>query len=40
LVGKLEGNRPLGRSMQRWENNIKMDFNEMRWFGVDWVHLV
>jgi len=26
LVGKPEGNRPLGRPRCRWENNIKMDF--------------
>jgi hypothetical protein len=25
LVGKREGNRPLGRPRHRWENNIKMD---------------
>jgi hypothetical protein len=25
LVGKLEGKRPLGRPIRRWENNIKLD---------------
>jgi len=25
LVGKLEGERPLGRPRLRWEDNIKMD---------------
>jgi hypothetical protein len=25
LVGKLEGNRPLGRPRPRWEDNIKTD---------------
>ena len=25
LVGKPEGNRPLGRPRRRWEDNIKMD---------------
>jgi hypothetical protein len=25
LVGKSEGNRPLGRPRHRWEDNIKMD---------------
>ena len=29
LVGKPEGKRPLGRSRRRWENNIKMDFQEV-----------
>jgi hypothetical protein len=25
LVGKPEGNRPLGRTRRRWEDNIKVD---------------
>jgi len=29
LVGKLEGKRPLGRPMRRWEDNIKMDLQEV-----------
>ena len=29
LVGKPEGNRPLGRPRHRWEDNIKMDLREM-----------
>jgi hypothetical protein len=29
LVGKPEGKRSLGRSMRRWEDNIKMDLQEM-----------
>ena len=29
LVGKPEGNRPLGRPKRRWEDNIKMDLQEM-----------
>ena len=29
LVGKSEGKGPLGRPRRRWENNIKMDFQEM-----------
>jgi hypothetical protein len=32
LVGKPEGKRPLGRPRRRWENNIKMDLQEV---GVD-----
>ena len=27
LVGKPEGNRPLGRPRRRWENNIKTDLS-------------
>jgi hypothetical protein len=26
LVGKLEGNRPLGRPRCRWQDNVKIDF--------------
>jgi hypothetical protein len=29
LVGKLEGKRPLGRPRRRWEDNIKMDLQEV-----------
>jgi hypothetical protein len=29
LVGKLEGKRPLGRPRRRWENNIKLDLQEL-----------
>ena len=29
LVGKPEGKRPLGRPRHRWENNIKMDLQEV-----------
>ena len=29
LVGKPEGKRPLGRPGSRWENNIKMDLQEV-----------
>jgi len=29
LVGKLEGKRPLGRYRRRWEDNIKMDLQEV-----------
>ena len=29
LVGKPEGKRPIGRPMYRWEDNIKMDLQEV-----------
>ena len=29
LVGKREGKKPLGRAGLRWEDNIKMDLQEM-----------
>jgi hypothetical protein len=39
LVEKPEGKRPLGRPRRRWEHNIRMDLREIRWEGVDWMHL-
>jgi hypothetical protein len=40
LVGKLEGRRPLGRPRRRWENNIKMDLQEVGCGGMDWIELL
>jgi hypothetical protein len=37
LVGKSEGNRPLGRPRCRWEDNIKMDFPEVGCEGMDYI---
>jgi hypothetical protein len=39
LVGKPEGKRPLGRPRRRWEDNIKMDFQEVGWVCGDWMEL-
>jgi hypothetical protein len=39
LVGKPEGNRPLGRPRRRLMVNIKMDLREIGWDGVDWIHM-
>ena len=36
LVGKPEGRRPLGRPRCRWEDNIKMDFQEVGVMGTGW----
>ena len=33
LVGKPRGRRALGRNRRRWENNIKMDLQKVRWGG-------
>jgi len=35
LVGRPEGRRPLGKSKRRWEDNIKMDLQEVGWRGMD-----
>jgi hypothetical protein len=39
LVGRNEGMRPLGRPRRRWEDNIKMDLQEVGWEGVDWLRI-
>ena len=39
LVGKPEGKRPLGRPRRRWEDNIKMDLQEVGSGGLDWIEL-
>ena len=39
LVGKPEGNRPLGRPRRRWEDNIKMDLQEVGGGRGDWMEL-
>jgi hypothetical protein len=39
LVGKPEGKRPLGRPSRRWEDNIKMDLQEVGWGRGDWMEL-
>jgi hypothetical protein len=39
LVGTPDGKRPLGRSRLRWEENIKMDLQEVGYGGMDWVEL-
>jgi hypothetical protein len=35
LGGKPEGKRPCGRPRRKWEDNIRMDFGEIRWEGAD-----
>jgi len=39
LVGKPEGKRPLERPRRRWENNIKMDLQEVGGVRGDWMEL-
>jgi hypothetical protein len=39
LVGKPEGKRPLGRPRGRWEDNIRMDLQEVGCGGMDWIGL-
>jgi hypothetical protein len=39
LMGKPEGNRPLGRPRRRWADNITIDHRAIRWGGMDWIDL-
>jgi hypothetical protein len=39
LMGKSERKRPLGRSTRRWEDNIKMDLQEVGCGGMVWILL-
>jgi len=42
LVGKPEGKRPPGRPRHRWEDNIKMDLQEVGrgvWTGSSWLRI-
>ena len=39
LVGKPEGKRPLGRPTRRWEDNIRMDLQEVGLGYEDWLGL-
>jgi hypothetical protein len=42
LEGRPEGRRPLGRPRRRWEDNIKMDLQEVgweAWTGLIWLRI-
>jgi hypothetical protein len=39
LLGRPEGRRPLGRPRHRWEDNIKMDLQDVGRGGMDWIEL-
>jgi len=39
LVGKPEGKRPFGRPRHRWEDNIKIDLQEVGCESMDWIEL-
>ena len=36
---KTKGKRPLGRPGRRWEDNIKMDLQEVGCGDMDWINL-
>jgi hypothetical protein len=39
LVGKPEEKRKLGRHRRRWEDNIKMDLQEVGFVGSSWLRI-
>jgi hypothetical protein len=39
VVGKPDGRRPLGRARRKWVDNIKLDFRNTVWGGMDWIDL-
>jgi hypothetical protein len=39
-MGKPEGNRLLGKSRRRWNDNIKVDHQEVGCGDIDWIELV
>jgi hypothetical protein len=42
FVERPEGRRPVGRTMRRWEDNIKMDLQEVgwgAWTGLGWFRI-
>jgi len=39
LVGKPEGNKPLRRPRRRWEDNVKVDLQEVGGGCGDWMEL-
>ena len=38
-MGKPEGKRPRGRPGRRWEENVKMDLQEVGCGGMEWIEL-
>jgi hypothetical protein len=39
LVGRPERRSPLERPRGRWKDNIKINFQEVGWEGVDWIDI-
>jgi hypothetical protein len=39
FVVRPEGRRPLGKPRRRWEDNNKMDLQEVGWEGMDWIDM-
>jgi hypothetical protein len=39
-LGKSEGKKAIGKPGHRWENNIKMDLQEVGYGGMGWIDMV
>jgi hypothetical protein len=39
MVGKLDGRRPLGKPIHRWEDGIRVDLREIVWGSIEWIQL-
>jgi hypothetical protein len=39
-LGKLEGKRPLGRPRRRWDDNIRIELQEVEWGGGAWTGFI
>jgi len=39
MQGKPDGERPLGTPRRRWEDNIKIDLQEVECGGMEWIDL-
>jgi hypothetical protein len=39
LMGNPHGKRPLGIPKRIWEDNIKIDLQEVEWRDMDWIYL-
>jgi hypothetical protein len=39
LVGIPKGKRPIRIHKSGWEGNIKLDYREMGWSGMDWIDM-
>jgi hypothetical protein len=39
VVGRPEGNSPLGRPRRRWEDKVTIDLQKVGYGGMDWVAL-
>jgi hypothetical protein len=39
LLERPEGRRPIGKPRRKWEDDIKMDLQDVRWGSMNWFDL-